>query len=127
MNRAYSPFVPARSPGGRPEQEPQYRILVHRKFEQQWDQLVQRVGIAGARQFWNHVSRTPSAPSAIASITLLKGAAGKPMNEGWSRTHHYEVSGAGRINYQYNNHYMTTQHSDEHAIVAIMTINYSSH
>jgi len=34
---------------------------------------------------------------------------------------------SGRINYQYNNHYQTTPGSDAHAVVAIMTINYSSH
>ena len=100
---------------------------MHRKFANHWAELVERVGIQQARQFWEHVSSNPGQPSALASITILRGKAGRPMEDGWSRTHHYEVSGAGRIDYQYHNAYKTSEDGDEHRIVAILTINFSSH
>jgi hypothetical protein len=123
----YRPFTPARRPGGRPEVAPGYRILVHRKFQSHWQQLVGRVGLQQAQQFWDHVAHTPGAPSPVASITILRGAAGGPIGPGWSRTHHYEVSGAGRINYQFHNEYVVRLGRDAHPVVAIRTIDFSSH
>ncbi|WP_207455513.1 hypothetical protein [Desertivibrio insolitus] len=128
MNQgAYQPFVPARRPGGKPDEKPLYRVLVHRKFRNHWNEMIERVGLQQAKQFWDHVSATPGQPSPLASITILKGKAGLPMADGWSRTHHYEVSGAGRVDYQYNNAYSNATGSDSHHVVAILTINYSSH
>lgn len=49
------------------------------------------------------------------------------MSDGWSRTHHYELTGAARVNYQYNNRYKTTVDGDEHPVVAILTIDFGSH
>ncbi len=89
--------------------------------------MVDRVGLQQAKQFWDHVAVTPGQKSAIASITILKGKAGLPMADGWSRTHHYEISGAGRVDYQYHNHYADGVKGDPHRVVAIMTISYGSH
>jgi hypothetical protein len=100
---------------------------VHRKFKNHWDELVDRVGLQGAQQFWDHVVSTPGSISPIASITILRGKAGAPQGAGWSRTHHYEISGAGRINYQYHNAHKTSADGDEHRVVAILTISFSSH
>lgn len=125
--RAYSPFGPARSPGGRPDEKPKYRVLVHRKFSNHWLELADRVGIQQAKQFWDHVTQSPGQPSPLASITILRGKAGRAMDDGWSRTHHYEVSGAGRIDYQYHNRYQVSEDSDAHPVVAILTINFGSH
>lgn len=119
--------MPARHPNGGPDFKPTYRVLVHRKFLNHWVEMVNRVGEQAATQFWTHVSLTPGEKCAVGSITLLKGAAGKPKGEGWSRTHHFEISGAGRIDYQYNETYKTVSDGDEHKVVAILTINYSSH
>ena len=124
---AYQPYMPAPRPGHRPDEKPSYRVLVHRKFLNHWDDLVERVGIQQAQQFWDHVSMTPGKVSALASIVILKGRAGRSMGEGWSRTHHYEVSGAGRIDYQFHNAYRTSSDGDPHPVVAILTINFSSH
>lgn len=44
-----------------------------------------------------------------------------------SRTHHYEISGAGRIDYQYHNIYAGGVVGDPHRVVAMMTTNYGSH
>jgi hypothetical protein len=127
LTSRYQPHEPARRPGNRPVQKPEYRVLVHRKFSRHWSQIVDRIGIQGAQQFWDHISETPGGPSPIASITLLKGAAGKGKPGGWSRTHHYEISGAGRINYQYHNEFKVEPEGDAHKVVAILTIDYGSH
>jgi hypothetical protein len=127
MTGAYQPLKPAGRPGGHPPRKPLYRVLVHRKFANHWDELVSRVGVTGAQQFWDHVASTPGAVSPVASITILKGKAGAPKEAGWSRTHHYEVSGAGRIDYQYHNNFTGGRDGDAHKVVAILTISYSSH
>lgn len=124
---AYHPLWPGRRPGGKPTDPPIYRVLVHRQFFEQWLEMVERVGVDKAQAFWDHVARTPGEPPQIASSCLLKGKSGNPQGEGWSRTIHYEVSGAGRINYQYHDAYRTTRDGDAHKVVAILTIDYSSH
>jgi len=124
---AYQPFVPAARPITKPTVKPTYRVLVHRKFLNHWNEMVTRVGQQQAQQFWDHVSKTPGVTSAIASTTILRGKAGQPMGAGWSKTYHYEVSGAGRIDYQFHNAFKTGADGDPHPIVAIMTINFSSH
>lgn len=45
---AYDPEVPAKRPGGKPINAPKYRILVHRKYEAAWNQIVERVGFAAS-------------------------------------------------------------------------------
>lgn len=127
MPSAYRPFEPARRPEKRPSTKPLYRVLVHRKFANHWNEIVERVGLQQAQQFWDHVSRTPGSISGIASITILKGKAGRPQGGGWSRTHHYELSGAARVDYQYHNEYRQGAKGDAHRVIAILTINYSSH
>lgn len=124
---AYRPYESARRPGGKPEAKPRYRVLVHRQYADRWQQLSTRVGVAGAQEFWDHVSQNPGVLSGTSKTTILKGKAGKPKGEGWSPTYHYEVSGAGRINYQFHNQYKTSKTKDKHAVVFILSIDYSSH
>jgi len=124
---AYQPYEPARRPGGRPEEIPAFRILIHRQFKHHYAELASRVGIQQAQQFWDHISQTPGKPSPVASITILRGKAGKPLADGWSRTHHYELTGAARADYQYCHDYRTSNEGDPHPVVAILTLNYSSH
>ncbi|MDA0637078.1 hypothetical protein OUY22_27055 [Nonomuraea sp. MCN248] len=100
---------------------------MHRQFMEHWRQLVDVVGMKAAQQFWDHVSQSPGLPDPIAATCVLKGKAGKPQGEGWSRTIHYEISGAGRIDYQYCDAYKKDADGDEHKVVAILTINYRSH
>lgn len=124
---AYDPLRPARRPKGKPDQAPVYRVLVHKSFYAHYTELVSRVGEQQAKQFWDHVAYQPGIPDPIAQTTILKGKAGKPRGEGWSRTIHYEVSSSARIDYQYNDAYTTDTGNDPHRVVAILTINYSSH
>lgn len=126
-NSAYEPNMPARRPGGRPDTAPKYRVLVHCRFRGHYDELAARVGLKQAQQFWDHVSQNPGNPDPIASTCFLKGRAGRPKGAGWSRTVHYEVSSSARIDYQYCDAYKTEPDGDAHPVVAILTINYSSH
>ncbi|MBC7459885.1 MAG: hypothetical protein H7287_00845 [Thermoleophilia bacterium] len=125
--RAYRPFVPGRRPGGRPDEAPRYRVVVHHKFANRWDELPGVVGLESAQQFYDHVATTPGAPPRINTSTVLRGQAGKPRDEGFSRTIHYEISGAGRINYQHCANYRTSADGDAHAVVFILTIDLTSH
>jgi hypothetical protein len=127
MASAYQPHQPARRPRASPAERPTYRVVVHRKFADHWAQLVERVGLQQAQQFWDHVASTPGQPAPLASITVLKGSAGSPSGPGWSRRLHYEVSSSARIDYEFNNAYTTTVDGDEHPVVRILTISFTSH
>jgi hypothetical protein len=127
LTSAYQPFQPARRPGGRPAARPRYRVLVHRKFTDLWAALPERVGLSAAQQFYEHVARNPGQPAAINRTGVLRGRAGEPMAPGFSRTIHYEISGAGRIDYQYHDAYVDGAHGDAHPVVFIRAINLSSH
>lgn len=123
----YQPYQPARRPGGRPQGRPQYRVLVHRKFLTHWSEVDERVGLRAAQEFWDHVAKTPGVPPPTAGTTILRGKAGRPKGPGWSRTFHYELSSKARIDYQFHDAFKTAPEGDEHPVVAILTINYSSH
>ena len=126
-NSAYEPHEPARRPGGKPDDRPNYRVLVHRRYQAHYKELIERVGLKQAQQFWDHVAQDPGNPDPIASTCFLRGKAGHPKGPGWSRTIHYEVSSSARIDYQYHDTYTTEPDGDPHPVVAILTINYSSH
>lgn len=124
---AYQPFVPARRPSGRPSAQPRYRVLVHRQYVGLWNQITERVGIEAARQFWDHVANTPGIFPSVGASSVLRGKAGQPKGPGFSHTIHYEISGAGRINYQFCNEYRTHPDGDPHPVVFILTIQLGSH
>ncbi|MFC9250051.1 hypothetical protein [Amycolatopsis thailandensis] len=124
---AYQPLGPARRPGGKPEQAPLYRVLVHRRYSRHWDEMVTRVGLQQAEQLWDHLAHNPGRPPAIGSTCYLRGKAGKPQGDGWSRTVHYELSSMARVDFQFHDKFDQGADGDEHPVVAILTINYSSH
>jgi hypothetical protein len=107
---AYQPYGPARRPGRRPGAKPGYRVLVHRKFAHLWTALPERVGLTAAQQFYDHVAATPGQPAAVNRTGILRGKAGEPKAPGFSRTIHYEITGAGRIDYQFNDAYRSAPH-----------------
>jgi hypothetical protein len=124
---AYRPFAPAARPGGRPAERPRYRVLVHRQYEAEWRDLPARVGLESAQQFYDFVAATPGSPPPIGAASILQGRAGRPIYPGCSRTVHYEISGAGRINYQFHDAYTGGAHGDPHPVVFILTIRFTSH
>ena len=127
MTGAYEPFRPVVRPGGRPASRPRYRVLVHRRFVDLWRQLPERVGLESAQQFYDHVATTPGRPADVNRTTVLRGRAGAPKFEGASRTVHYEISGAGRIDYQFADRFTGGTDGDPHAVVIVLTIDLGSH
>jgi hypothetical protein len=89
--------------------------------------LPERVGLESAQQFYDYVANTPGRPPAVGRTTVLAGRAGQPTGEGFSRTIHYEISGAGRIDFQFNDVYRGGAQGDPHPVVRILTIDLSSH
>jgi hypothetical protein len=124
---AYRPYRPARSPSGSSDEQPLFRVLVHQRLLQRWEALATEVGIESAQQFYDHVSQTPGQPPAINSTSFLKGKAANPTAAGFSRTIHYKISSAGRINYQYNAQFTGGRNGDAHGVVRIIAIDLGSH
>jgi hypothetical protein len=124
---AYRPFVSARRPGSPPDSKPRFRVLVHRQYLDLWNQLVDRVGEQNAQQVWDHVAHTPDRFPSVGSSSVMKGKYAQPKWEGYSRTIHYEITGAGRIDYQYCADSQEGSQGDPHGVVKILTIDLSSH
>lgn len=123
---AYRPFVSARAPEGRPESAPPWRLLVHRQYADAWESLADRVGLENAQQFYDHITHSPDQHPKVGTSGLLRGNHNKGK-DGWSRRVHYEITGAGRIDYEYHGTYKTRADGDEHPVVRILVINFGSH
>jgi len=89
--------------------------------------LVERVGIGAAERLWDYLAMSPDQPPQLGAVTILRGKAGKASEKGFSARHHYELSSMARVDYEYNATYRGGAHGDEHPVVRILTINYSSH
>jgi hypothetical protein len=124
---AYRPHVAARRPGGPPAVRPAFRVLVHNKYLAAWDELADRVGLANAQQFWDQVAVTPGQPPKAGTSSVMKGKHNGPKWPGYSKTIHHEITGAGRIDYQYNPAVTDGARGDPHGVVKIMSIDLGSH
>jgi hypothetical protein len=58
---------------------------------------------------------------------MMKGKHAAPKWPGYSSTVHYEISGAGRIDYQFNAASTEGARGDPHGVVKILTIDLGSH
>ena len=123
---SFPPYRPTRRPGGRPATRPRYRVLVHRRFSDLWQALPDRVGVESAQQFYDHVAMNPGQLPDVGTASILKGSLGRPIADGFSRTVHYEISGAGRIDYQFHDAYVGRL-GDPHPVVFILRISLGSH
>lgn len=91
-----------------------------------WLTLAETVGLENAQQFYDHVTLTPDRPPKIGTSGMLKGRHNRGQH-GWSTRIHYEISGAGRIDYEYNPAYSGGAQGDAHAVVRILNIALGSH
>jgi hypothetical protein len=57
----------------------------------------------------------------------MKGKHNGPKWPGYSKTVHYEISGAGRIDYQHSDATTEGAKGDPHAVVKILSIELGSH
>jgi hypothetical protein len=124
--RAYDPYLTTERPGGKPDKKPQFRLLIHKRHLSKWQELARRVGLQNAQQFWDHVSFRPDQPPLLGTCTPMKGKhnAGR---DGWSRIYHYEITGAGRVDYQFHAEYGEGEVGDKHRVVRIIGLDWSSH
>jgi hypothetical protein len=83
--------------------------------------------MATAQQFWDHVALTPGQPPKVGTSSIMKGKHNAPKWPGCSRTVHYEISGAGRIDCQFNPSATEGVRGDSHGVVKIMSIDLGSH
>lgn len=100
---------------------------MHRQYLDTWNAISDQVGEANAQQFWDHVAFTPGQHPAVGTSSVMKGKHNKAKWPGYSSTIHYEISGAGRIDYQYNSGSAEGAAGDRHGVVKILTIDLSSH
>ncbi len=101
--------------------------MVHKQYLDEWNALAERAGIEKAQLFWDHVAYTPDSPPKIGRSCFMKGKHNGPQWDGYSKTVHYEISGAGRIDYQYNAASTEGERGDPHGVVKILIIDHSSH
>ncbi|MDO5066081.1 MAG: hypothetical protein Q4D96_02215 [Propionibacteriaceae bacterium] len=123
---AYSPFAPARRPGGKPADKPRFRVLVHHKHLRDWAVLIERIGLANAQRAWEHLAMQPDQPPPIGQCTKLKGM-GKFIKDGWSPVYHYEASSKARIDYQFHEAFQTAANRTPTPVVRILRMDLGSH
>jgi hypothetical protein len=122
---SYSPVEPVARPAGRPDCNPVFSVLVHRKFSRMWKPLPDRVGTESTRQFYDHVADRPVSPPEVNSTCHWRGRAGLPQCEGGSRTIHHESGDAGRVDFPYVNSFSEGARRGAHPVVFILTIDLS--
>jgi len=85
-----------------------------------------RAGLQKASRAWDYLAHTPNHPPRIGQCAKLKGT-DKFAKNGWSAVYHYEVSSAGRIDFQYNQAFTSGGREDSHPVVRIIRLDLSSH
>lgn len=125
--KAYRPFQSARKPGGKPDVQPEWRVLVHRKHAAAWSNLVERFGQTNADELWDHLTTSPDRPPRLGTVTPMRGKLGKALNDGTSRVYHYEISGAGRVDYRFHPSFSSAPDREPHPTVFIVSIDHRSH
>lgn len=120
-NSAYKPYEPARRPGGKPDDAPTYRLVVHRKYAADWEALAGVVGAQNAQRAWDHLANHPGQTPQLGQCSKLKGMA-KFATGGWSAIYHYEASSAARINYQFHQGHVATEGQEPVPVTRILSI-----
>jgi hypothetical protein len=100
---------------------------VHREYLAVWRMLAERVGLENARAFWDHVAHTPGSFPRVGRSSVMKGKHNEGKWPGYSKTIHYEITGAGRIDYQYCDGTAEGGRGDRHPVVKILTIDLGNH
>jgi hypothetical protein len=66
-------------------------------------------------------------PPKVGSSSVIKGKHAAPKWPGYSKTVHYEITGAGRIDYQFNPRATEGARGHPHGVVRILSIDLGSH
>ena len=100
---------------------------MHREYLDAWKTLAERVGIESARQFWDHAAHAPGSVPRVGRSSVMKGKHNEGKWPGYSKTINYEITDAGRIDYQYCDGSREGGLGDPHPVVKILTIDLGSH
>ncbi len=100
---------------------------MHRKHARAWAELADRFGERNADELWDHLTSRPNRPPRLGTVTPMKGKLGKPLADGTSGVFHYEISGAGRVDYRFHPAYRTSPDRAAHPTVFIVSIDHRSH
>jgi hypothetical protein len=101
--------------------------VVHRQHYESWAALADRCGLQNAQQLWDHLTVSPDRPPRLGTVTRMKGKNNAALADGTSGVHHYEITGAGRVDYRFNPKFIAKPGGDEHAVVFIISIDLGSH
>ena len=123
---AYDPLVSVGRPGGRPRDKPRFRVLIHKRHLRLWEKLIRRCGLQNAQQVWDHLAFRPDQPPLLGTCTPFKGK-NYQGSDGWSRRYHYEITGADRLDYQFDPEYRGGRTGEPHPVVKIIIIAFGSH
>lgn len=123
---SYRPFVAARHPLGKAPEKPLWRILVHKKHVDLWNRIAEVCGDSNAGELWLHLAMQPDQAPRLGTVTPMKGKHNGATSDGKSRVYHYEVSGAGRVDYRFCKDWKASK-GDKHPVVWIVSIDLASH
>lgn len=122
---AYAPLLTVPSPGETPQTQPRFRVLIHKSDWKLWQTGIDRAGVKNMIDLWDHLAFRPDQPPILGTVTRLRGGHMKG-SDGWSTVHHYELTGAARVDYQSHPRFVG-EHGDEHGVVKIIKISFDSH
>ena len=89
--KSYAPYQALRRPGGPPDYEPEYRVLIHKREVKAYEQMAERVSEESLQQLWDHLSQTPYKRPDINAGRKLRGPKFASLADGTSAVMHYRV------------------------------------
>ena len=124
---AYRPWLALESPGGKPSEQPRFRVLLKRRDWEAWQKLINEAGVQNAQQLWDHLAHRADLPPFLGKCEKLKGKHVGETPDKWSAIYHYSVSGPGRANYRFHNAFTGGSTGKAHKVVRIVSIELGSH
>ncbi len=101
-------------------------MLIHHKYLERRNALVDRVGLANAQRAWDHLAMQPGSPPPIGQCTKMRGMA-KYAKDGWSHIYHYEASSMARIDYQFHPGIQVSEGMEPCPVVRVLRLELGSH
>jgi hypothetical protein len=100
-------------------------MLMSKSLWKAWENAIGQAGDKSVQQLWNHLAHRPDKLPLLGSVARLKGGQARGK-DGWSDVHHYEITGAVPVDYQFHPAYRGS-HGDPRPVVKIIRIDMSSH
>lgn len=120
--KGYAPFQALRRPGGPPDYQPIYRVLIHKRELKAYKQMAERLSEETLQQLWDHLAQTPYKRPDLNAGRLLRGPEFAPLPNGTSRVFHYRPGAADRVDYRYHDAWSDGSEGDPHPVVFIQNV-----